>query len=205
MARLHLATWTSSPHTSSWNIKELLGKKATERTSCFTGALRFSTHKASSKDDLLSKFECRMTRIPLFSGYTPTRWKKVLDVMILKNSGWHQVDSLCTIVLFQPDCNYAFKFVGQEMMSHAEHCKSLAPEQLGSKSNHRAMDQAMNKTLTNDILQQTKHPGAICANVAKSCYDLIVHTMAVLAMRWQGDLKVPLFVYSPTCRKHNTM
>jgi len=40
--------------------------------------------------------------------------------------------------------------------------------------------------LTYDILQQTKSPGAICANDVKTCYDLIVHTSAAMAMRRQG-------------------
>lgn len=161
-------------------------RKAKERTSCYPGELSFSTLKASAQDDALCEWECIMMRLPLFSGYTPMRWKKVLDIMILKKAGLHQVDSLRTIILFQPDCNYAFKFIGHEMMTHAEMCKTLAPEQFGSRRGHWAIDQATNKTLTNDILRQTKLPGGICANDAKSCYDLIVHTTAALAMRRQG-------------------
>jgi hypothetical protein len=61
-----------------------------------------------------------MTRIPIFRGYTPNQWKKYLDVMITNKSGLFQVDLLCIIVLFQPDCNYAFKFIDREMMAHAE-------------------------------------------------------------------------------------
>jgi len=40
--------------------------------------------------------------------------------------------------------------------------------------------------LTYGILCQTKTPGVICANDAKSCYDLIVHSTVALAMRRQG-------------------
>jgi len=69
------------------------------------------------------------------------------------------------------------------MMKHAEKHKTLAPEQFGSRWNHCAIDLADNKVLTNDILRQKKSPGAICVNDAKSCYDLIVHPSAVLAMR----------------------
>jgi hypothetical protein len=161
-------------------------RKAKERTSCYPGVLSFSTLKASSQDDLLCELDCILTRFPLFSGYTPMQWKKCLDVMILKKAGLHQVHSLRTIVLFQPDCNYAFKFVGREMMAHAEKCKTLALEQFGSRKGHRAIDQATNKALTNDILRQTKLPGGICVNDAKSCYDLIVHTTAAIPMRRQG-------------------
>jgi hypothetical protein len=35
----------------------------------------------------------------------------------------------------------------------------------------------INKSLTNDLLRQLKQPGAICSNDAKSCCDLIGHTV----------------------------
>jgi hypothetical protein len=52
-----------------------------------------------------------------------------MDVMLLKKEGVTQVDALRTIVLFQPDCNYAFKFIGREMMRFSEKHNTLAPEQ----------------------------------------------------------------------------
>jgi hypothetical protein len=72
--------------------------------------------------------------------------------MILKKAGLPQVNSLGTIILFQPDCNYAFKFHGKEMMQHAEEAGSLAIEQYGSQARHRYIDFAMKKTLSNDLL-----------------------------------------------------
>ena len=161
-------------------------RKARERTSCLPGALSFATLKAGSQDDTIAEFECVITRIPIFKGYTPHRWKKCMDVMITKKAGLTQVDSLCTIVLFQPDCNYAFKFLGREMMAYTEKTGTLAPEQFGSRKNHRSIDQAVNKVLTNDNLRQAKYLGAICSNNAKSCYDLIVHPSAILAMYREG-------------------
>jgi len=91
--------------------------------------------KASAQDNLLAELQCILTRIPLFTGYMPHRWKKCLDVMILKKAGLHQVNFLRAIVLFQHDCNYAFKFVGREMMQQAENSNTLAPEQFGSHKN----------------------------------------------------------------------
>jgi hypothetical protein len=121
-----------------------------------------------------------MVQIPLTAGYTPKQWRKCLDVMILKKAGLLKVDSLRTIVLFQPDCNYAFKFLSRAMMKHAEKHQTLAPEQFGSRKNHRVIDLATNKVLTNDIIHQTKSPGAMCANDTKTCYDLRVHPSAAL-------------------------
>jgi len=84
------------------------------------------------------------------------------------------------------DCNYAFKHVGRLMMAIAEKTKSLAPEQYGSRKRHKAIDLAVNKALTFDILRQLKRAGAICSNDAKSCYDLIGHTQASLSMQRVG-------------------
>jgi hypothetical protein len=93
------------------------------------------------------------------------------------------------IVLFQPDCNFAFKHVGREMMKNAEAAGLLAPEQYGSRKWQRAIDLAVDKVLTNDVLCQLKRPGAICSNDAKSCYDLIGHTQASMAMQRNGVAK----------------
>jgi hypothetical protein len=72
------------------------------------------------------------------------------------------------------------------MMKVAEATNSLAPEQYGSRRQHKAIDLAVNKALTFDILHQLKRAGVICSNDAKSCYDLIGHTQAALSMRRVG-------------------
>jgi hypothetical protein len=96
--------------------------------------------KAGARNDAIAEFECIMTQIPLFSGYSPKRWRLCIDVMILNKAGLTQVDLLRTIVLFHADCNNAFKYLGCEMMRNAEHHKSLAPEQYGSRKWHRSID-----------------------------------------------------------------
>lgn len=72
------------------------------------------------------------------------------------------------------------------MMRIAEKTKSLATEQYGSRRQHKAIDLAVNKALTFDILRQLKRPAAICSNDAKSCYDLIGHTQAAISMQRVG-------------------
>jgi hypothetical protein len=92
-----------------------------------------------------------MTRLPLTTGFSPPRWRKCMDVMILKKAGITTLSSLRTIVLFSADCNYAFKHIGRSMMKQAEKQRSLAPEQFGSRKSHKAIDQALNKVLSNDL------------------------------------------------------
>jgi hypothetical protein len=141
---------------------------------------------AGALSDLISAIECNLTSIPLRTGYPLKRWKKCMDVMILKKSGITSLHSLRTVCLFATDCNYAFKHIGREMMRHAERNAALAPEQYGSRKRRRATNLATNKALTYDIIRQLKWPAAVCSNDAKSCYDLIGHTQASLAMQRMG-------------------
>jgi hypothetical protein len=61
-------------------------RKAKENVSCYPSDLSFSTMKAGSFSPL-AEFECSMMQIPLSTGYSPKRWKRCVDVMILKCSG----------------------------------------------------------------------------------------------------------------------
>jgi len=160
-------------------------KNAREDTACYPSALSFSTMKAGAQDPNIAALDCIMTRLPLKFGFAPKCWKFCLDVMIMKKSGVTDLSGLM-IVLFPVDCNFAFKHVGRSMMAIAEKTNSLAPEQYGSRKKHKAIDLAVNKALTFDILRQLKWAGAICSNDAKSCYDLIGHTQAALSMRRVG-------------------
>jgi hypothetical protein len=167
------------------NLKEYIDfwKKAREDTSCFLSAPSFSTMKAGAHDKTIASLDCSLTRIPLKFGFAPKCWKFCLNVMLMKKSGVTDISGLRTIVLFPVDCNYTFKHVSRSMMLIAEKNKSLAPEQYGSRKRHKAIDLAVNKALTFDILCQLKRAGAICSNNAKSCYDLIGHTQAANSMQ----------------------
>lgn len=50
----------------------------------------------------------------------------------------------------------------------------------------------INKQLTYDILLQTRQPGILCFNNAKSCFDRVVHSVEMLAYRKMGILEPPV-------------
>ncbi len=161
-------------------------KRAKEDTSCFPCELSFATMKAGAQDKVIAEVDCLAANIPLKGGFSPASWQHATDVMIPKKSGVTLLSGLRTIVLFPVDCNYVFKFIGRQMMKQAESLGALAPEQYGSRKHHKAIDLAACKTLTYDLLQQLKRPGALCCNDAKSCYDLIGHSQASLSMQRVG-------------------
>ena len=78
-------------------------------------------------------------------------------------------------------------------MYNAEKFLCLAPEQYGSRKQLTAVEHALNKRLTFDILRQQRLPAVWCANDAKSCYDRIIHSVASLCMRRCGLQAAPVY------------
>jgi hypothetical protein len=124
-----------------------------------------------------------MTSIPYETGISPKRWQQGTDVMLKKQTRNFRVDKLRAILLYEADLNQNNKKLGRDMMYTAEDLKAIAQEQFGSRTDHTAIDQSLNKRLTYDIIRQKKRAGAVCSNDAKSCYDRIVHSVASLAMQ----------------------
>ena len=70
--------------------------------------------------------------------------------------------------------------------------KGLAPEQYGSRKAHSAAEQGLNKRLTYDLLRQERRSAVDVAVNLRSCYDLVVHSVASLALQRQGMPLPPL-------------
>lgn len=88
-------------------------RKVKDNVSCYPSELSYSTMKAEVSSKIIAALECTLTRIPLSMGCSPKRWKRYVDVMILKCLGATDMNSLRTIVLFEVSCNYAFKHFGR--------------------------------------------------------------------------------------------
>ena len=94
-----------------------------------------------------------MTNISLWSGYSPSRMENSVDYCYLRK-GEYKADKRYTIVVLEPDFNYFKKIVRLELLARAEKYCHLANEQYSSSRNHSAINQAVNKTLTFDMLEQ---------------------------------------------------
>ena len=144
---------------------------AKERTASGPSAINFSVLRANAHSDMLCLFDIMMTEIPMLSGYSPRRWQKAVDAVLVKKAGVFLANKLRTIVLFEADFNYMNKFLGRTMIHSALEFGHLAREQYGSRQRHKAIDQSTNKRLTTDLLMLLRQPGALCSNDAKGCYD----------------------------------
>jgi hypothetical protein len=72
------------------------------------------------------------------------------------------------------------------MMKDGEAYEQLAWGQYGSREGEKAIEQALNKVLSFDLVRQARVDAAMCSNDAKSCYDRIVHSIASILMQHQN-------------------
>lgn len=156
-------------------------RKMKEWTGC-QGPLHFSHFKAIAQDECLSQRAASLLRESFTSGVPEDRWLRGTDVMIEKKAGQYRVDQLRTILLFQPDFNFGNKLIGKAMMGQAERLGLLPEAQYGSRRAKSASVQLTNKVLLFELARMQAVPLGYCSTDAKSNYDRIVHSFAVLAM-----------------------
>ena len=167
-----------------------LMKEATSSASL--SGLHFGHLKACALDDALTTFESSIANVPFSTGYSPQQWQESVIVMIKKKANLNNITALRSVVLTEADFNFNNKILGRRTINHAEAIQDIAPEQYGSRKGKSACDQALHKTLTYDIMRQSKRPGALCSNDAKSCYDRILHSIVSLAYRRLGVAQPPV-------------
>ena len=152
----------------------------------------FSHSKTCALNQNSADFEATMAHIPYITGYTPLEWQVGVDIMIYKKANLDRVDKLRTIVLKEADANFNDGRLGKEMMDHAERHNMIAREQYGSRKGHSSIDHAVNKRLSYDLMRSFRHPGALCSNDAKSCYDRILHSITAIALKRLGMPEPPI-------------
>ena len=185
---------TSPPPESIMTTQDFIQgwKKMKEPTSSGKSGLHFGHLKACTFSPLLSNFEATLAHIPYTTGYVPNAWKQGVCCMIKKKSNVDRVTKLRTIVLTEADYNFCNKKLGREAIQHAELNSLIAPEQYGSRKGKSAIEHALNKRLSYDLIRQRRRPGALCSNDAKSCYDRIIHSIVSLAFQRLGLPKAPV-------------
>jgi hypothetical protein len=59
--------------------------------------------------------------------------------------------------------------LGKDALAHAEEQQFIAKEQYGSQKGKSAIEHAVHKRLTFNIMRQLRTNGSLCSNDAKSC------------------------------------
>ena len=178
-----------NPMTRSLEYFQKSWRKMKERTA--SRSIHFGHFKAATENDDVMRCHYSMAEIPFRSGYSPERWKKATNIMILKKEGVNDLDRLRTLVLFEADFNHNNKFFGRDMMNHMMDTNQIAQEQY-SAPGRKCIDQVLNRRLYFDLIRYQKTSAAMAAADLKSCYDRVAHAPAYLAMRSFGMPTEPI-------------
>ena len=153
--------------------------------------LHFGHFKAAMKNDYITSLHYIMAEVPFRSGYSPKRWQKCTNIMLLKKQGEHNVTKLRTICLYEADFNHNNKFFGREMIKHTQTHGLLHKEQY-SLPGKKCSDHVLNRALLFDITRYKKTGLGMASVDLKSCYDRVAHAPSTLAMTGYGMPKEPI-------------
>jgi hypothetical protein len=154
-----------------------------ERTS--SSGPHFGHYKAATTHPKLSTMLYKRAMVPMITGYSPSRHREGVDVMLLKKENDTNVDRLRTIVLFDSEANMNYKHLGRRAMKSAIELEQIATEQY-SRSNRNSIDHALNRQLVMDHQLYERKPYALVSCDLKSCYDQINHTSASISLQRIG-------------------
>lgn len=121
------------------------------------------------------------------SGVTLKRWENITTCMIEKLPGVPKINKLRVIHLYEADYNLINKLIWQRGIVWEAHKNgTLNPSQAGSRPYHTSIETVMSKDNKYMYSSLTKTPMATMDNDAKSCYDRIVASLALLVSHKYG-------------------
>jgi exonuclease III len=176
---------TTEDHIRGW-------KKQRERTAGGLSGLHFGQYKAHAQEVDLAALDASMRSVAYTTGYSFRRWKKGLDVQLLKRTNDHRASQLRTILLMEPDHNMNNKVIGRDAMFAGERLHIHARDNYGGRRGLRAAEVSMNQLLTYNSIWARRGRAVVMSNDAKGCYDRIVHTVVNLALQRLGVPKPAL-------------
>jgi len=121
------------------------------------------------------------------TGLSLSRYQAGLQVILEKKAGNIHVDNLRAILLMEGDLNAAMKiFIGSRMIAHASKHHLLPAECYGSRPGCTALQVSLTRTLTADIMRQSRATLAVASVDFRTCYDSVAHPPSSIACQRLG-------------------
>jgi hypothetical protein len=144
-------------------------KKQKEKTAGGMSGLHFGHYKAPTQVWLLAEFDASLRSVAYTTGYSFARWKKGLDVQLLKKTQDFNAGNLRTILLIEADHNMNNKMIGADAMRSGDRLGVHACDNYGGHHGLRAAEMAMNQILTYNSIWARRGRAVIMSNDAKGC------------------------------------
>ena len=170
---------STSDHVAFW-------QKMREQKGSEPHGLHNGHFKAGITSSLLAECDAMVRQIPFSTGFVPAQWKHLMNFAIEKKPGEKRVTKMRTIQMMNSEFQSNNKRVGKAAMAYAERNNLIPPGQFGSRKKHQAIDLALSKRLTWDLLLLQRRAAGWISNDAKSCFDRIVHWVAIISLMRYG-------------------
>ena len=177
---------TTSPRITPEQFKSCY-KAMDKRTSSSPSGRHLGHYKAATLSEELTNLHSIMMSIPLSAGFSPTRWRQIIDVMLEKKPGDHRIHRLRIVALQESDFNQSNRLAIGRPLQHLVEELGLAPDmQHGSRASKLCQSAVLNKQLTFEIHRYQRKPLAYIENDAVGCYDRIINPLVLIFLRILG-------------------
>lgn len=158
-----------------------------ESTSTSPSGRHLGMYKALLPNSEITESLCEMLNIVIRLKLTPKRWCRAISVLLEKDPGSPCVNRLRVIHLFEADYNFFLKLMWASRLVHrGEDTNQLGSQQYGSRARLSALDPTILKRLTYDLSRILRSNLGTFDNDAKSCYDRIINSIAMIAAQRLG-------------------
>ncbi len=150
------------------------------------GPAHFGHYKAGCLHPDIALVHYHMAEVPFLREYSPIRHPHGTDLVLFKSAiNDFRIKRLCTIVLFDAECNMNNSRIGREAIRMALAQNLIAPEQY-SRPHRRAIDHALNRRLMFDNFTFKHRPFGMTSCDLANCYDRVIHNATSLALQRVG-------------------
>jgi hypothetical protein len=119
--------------------------------------------------------------------HTYKRWQIVHNFLIEKVPGFPIINKLRVIHIYEVDWSLIQRFyVAYKLSKTAAKANTVTNEQAGARPGRSAIELALNRVMTYDIIRNQRLTGAVMYNDAKACYDRVIQNFSNLALLREG-------------------